>query len=742
MKNIVSLICLFTAFSFPQQFTNWSNYSDMKQVQSVFASQNTFYAASSGGGFSYNFSESIYQKFNKADGLTGIELTSVTEDRYGKIWFGSSTGVIDIVNPDNGAVKSLLDIANSDRVNKNINFLFSEGDTVYAATDFGISLINAGSLVFVDTYFKFGTFSSNIKVKSITKHQGLIYAATESGIAVQKQGAVNLSAPESWDVFPELTPGLSSNANKIVFWDDAITVATEKGISIFSESGWQSLITNLNNTAVLDLVVIDDTLFIMTANSILSFNSGNLTTLFNSQVKLNSFGYSESNGLLAASSAGVKLLSEEIFYVPDGPAANQFPDMTVDSESNFWSASGKDGAGKGVYLFDGQSWGLYNRENYPEINNNDFVSIYSAPDNTIYAGNWGQGFIRIKGDNITRFSVHNTDMVGIPLDPNFLLVTGFGVDSRNNLWVLNGWPADRNVLAMLTPDSTWHYFNVPSAQNRILAFNSNLVVDQYDTKWFSSDDEGRKGLFYFNEVKTYENSEDDFSGYLNFQAGLNSNVVNSVVIDRRGDVWVGTGLGINIISNTGTVLSSNPQLRISSVFSVRQQSINDIAVDPLNQKWVATNQGLVLLNSDGSRLLAALDTKNSPLLSDIIESIAIDEVSGKIYVGTEAGLTVFETPAIRPLESFDELFSFPNPLIITDGSQFLTIDGLIRDCDIKILSVSGKLVSEFSSPGGRVGYWDGKDENGDIVNSGIYIIVAYDKDGNSVATGKVAVLRK
>lgn len=742
MKTIVSLFCFLTAFAFPQQFTNWSNHSDMKQVNALFVSENSLYAASSGGGFSYNFLNDDYQKYNKADGLTGIELTAVGRDKYGKIWFGSSTGVIDVLNPETGSVKSLLDIANSDRVSKNINFLFSEGDTIYVATDFGISLIDASALVFIDTYFKFGTFSSNIKVNSITKNQGLIYVATESGVAIQKAGATNLSAPESWDVFSELAPGLSSNSNKIVFWEDAITVATARGISILTETGWQSFLSNFNNVAVLDLFVNHDSLFIMTENSVFSYSSGNLTSLLTSQVKLNSLGYSASRGLLAASDSGVKGVNETITYVPDGPAANQFPDMTIDPQGNLWSASGINGAGKGVYFFNGENWSLYSKENYPEINQNDFMSIFSAPDNTTYSGNWGQGFIRIRNNEVVRFSVHNTNMVGIPQDPDFLLVTGFGLDTRSNLWILNGWPADRNLLAMLTPDSTWYFFTVDAAQNRILAYNSNLVVDQYDTKWFSSNDEGRKGLFYFNEVKTYDNPDDDFSGYLNTQSGLNSNVINSIVLDRRGDVWVGTGLGINIITNTGTALSSSPQLRISSVFSVRQQTINDIAVDPLNQKWVGTNQGLILLNSDGSRLLAALDTKNSPLLSDVIESVTIDQATGKIFVGTEAGLTIFETPAINPVESFAELFAYPNPLIISDGSQFLTVDGLVRDCDIKILSVSGKLVSEFSSPGGRVGYWDGKDDNGDLVNSGVYIIVAFDKDGNSVATGKVAVLRK
>jgi len=740
MKTIVSLIIIYSSLISPQQFTNWINYTDMKDVKSVFASGNTFVAASTGGGFGYNISDQSYQKFNKADGLTGIELTAVTKDQYGKIWFGSNSGVIDVYDPLTGSIKSIVDIANSDKANKSINQLYASGDTIYAATDFGISLLNAKSFVFIDTYFKFGSLPSNIKVKSITK-TNLIYASTEAGVAIQKPGTVNLSAPESWDVYPQLAPGLSNNANKIVFFEDKLVVASTRGISSFNGSTWQALLPEFN-VNVPDLFVKDNILYIITDNTLYSYSSGNLNTLFSSPAKLNSIAYTEFKGLLIASSAGVLVKDEEEFYFPNGPAANQFPSMIIDPAGNFWSASGKNNAGKGIYKFDGTQWTTYNAQSYPVMINNDFISVYAAPDNTIYAGNWGQGFIRLKGNDMVRFDTNNTNMVGFPGSTSFLLIGGFGVDSRNNLWILNVEAADRNTLAMLTPDSTWYFFTIPAEQNRVLKLHDNLVIDQYDTKWFSSDDEGRRGLFYFNELKTYDNPNDDRSGYINNQNGLNNSTVNSIVVDRRGDVWVGTGLGINIITNTSTVLSSSPQLRFSSVFSVRQQTINAIAVDPLNQKWVGTNQGLILLNSDGSRLLASFDTKNSPLLTDMITSITIDERSGRVFVGSEAGLTVFETPAVRPLEAFEELFIYPNPLLISDGSSFITIDGLVRDCNIKVLSVSGRLVSEFATPGGRVGYWDGRDLTGDLVNSGVYIIVAFDKDGNSVATGKVAVLRK
>ncbi|HED38309.1 MAG TPA: transcriptional regulator, partial [Ignavibacteria bacterium] len=232
-------------------------------------------------------------------------------------------------------------------------------------------------------------------------------------------------------------------------------------------------------------------------------------------------------------------------------------------------------------------------------------------------------------------------------------------------------------------------------------------------------------------------------GYLTTSNGLNSNTINALAVDRRGDIWVGTNLGVNIISNTYTILQSGtPQFRITSVFSLREQIINCIAVDALNRKWVGTNQGLFLVNSDGSSLLATYNTSNSPLLSNQIKSIAIDNNTGKVYVGTGAGLTSFYTAALKPVENFTKLFIYPSPFVLKNGNNHLTIDGLVRNSEIKVLTISGRLIKEFSSPGGRVAYWNGRDKNGNLVNSGIYLIVAYDSNGNNVITGKIAVLHR
>jgi hypothetical protein len=354
---------------------------------------------------------------------------------------------------------------------------------------------------------------------------------------------------------------------------------------------------------------------------------------------------------------------------------------------------------------------------------------------------WGTGFVEIDGDSLTVFNRDNTGMQGIPDNPNFIVVTGFAEDSRNNLWVLNKYPVDRKPLSMRSSDNSWHHFLIPSAPNIALDGYLKIGIDPYDTKWISCAD--RHGLFFFNENKTFEDASDDVSGFLSTIDGINTEDIRDVVVDRRGDVWVATSLGVNVITNTSTVLSSGSAgIDISSIFVLRQQSVNAIVVDPLNQKWIGTNEGLLLVNSDGSRLLNTFTKENSALLSNQIISIAIDENNGIVYVGTDDGLTSFETPFIKPLESFDKLFVFPNPFYLNDRENLLTIDGLIRDSEIKILSISGTLVTQFFSPGGRTAYWDGKDDEGEFVNTGVYLIVAFDQEGNSVVTGKVAVLKE
>jgi len=727
-----------------QQFINWKNYTALKNVQDVTIGTDVFWSAATGGAFQFSSTSNKFTTLHKSDGLQGNSLTSVIVDNSGRTWFGSIEGIIDVYNTSNNGLEVILDIYNSNQINKRINDFASVGDTIIVSTDFGVSLINANSFLFFDTFFKFGTFPSNTRVNNTFK-SGLFYVCTDQGVAIQKPGALNLSAPESWNVY-SLAQGLPSNKTlKAGLFQGELIVSTDKGFSRFANNTWSNFIPDLANININDFQISGDSILIVAQSKIYLYYNQILSELYNSIVPLTKIKYKENFGFVCASTNGTLFLNNALagdFISPNAPPVNQFPSMSVDANSALWSASGKDGRGVGYYTYNGQLWEIFNTANTPELPYNDVYHSWTN-GNSAYLGTWGFGFLEVNGANKKLFNRTNSGMQGIPQNPDFLVITGFGKDSRNNLWVLNYWAVDRNTLSMRTPDSVWYHFTIPAAQNRVLLGHENLAIDPYDTKWFTCADPSRLGLFYLNENKTFEDPSDDRSDYLTTVDGLNTNDIRDVAVDRRGDVWVATSLGVNIITNTSAVpTSGSASLRISSVFTLRQQSVNAIAIDPLNQKWIGTNEGLLLVNSDGSRLITTFTAQNSALLSNIIRSIAIDENKGIVYVGTDEGLTSFETPYIKPLESFEELFVYPNPYKIKSGNNLLTIDGLIRDTDIKILTIDGTLITEFSSPGGRTAYWDGKNDNGELVSTGVYIIVAFDNEGNNIVTGKVAVLRE
>ena len=650
MKNIISLIAalIISITSFPQQQSNWQNYADMKSAKDISTTSTGVWTAAQGGAYFYNTSDSSFKTYSKSAGLNGTELTAIGIDTYSKVWFGSASGLIDVYDPQTNSFRTILDIFNSDKISKKINDITISGDTIYVATDFGISLIDSKNYIFFDTYFKFGSFTSNIKVNNVL-FSDLIYASTESGVVIQKAEATNLSAPESWNVYDQSSGLPAGGASVIGFYNNTLIAGTNSGLYSFNGATWQQYLS-LTGIKIIDLLAIGNTLYILSPSQVYSYDGSNLTEVWTTNSQPVKLGYHQSAGLIVATKLGI--IVNNSFVYPNGPAANQFPNMTVDKDGNLWSASGKDISGVGIYKYDKSEWEIYDVQHYPELFQNGYYSIFCASDNSIYSGNWGQGFARINNNIITRFHSGNTEMVGIPNSLDFIVITGFAEDSKGNIWVLNLNAADSKSLYVFTTDSMYSFRN-PLEQHSGFSEVENLVIDQYGTKWYTMGNEGSIGLFYFNEKSTYDDPSDDVYGYITTNKGLTSNAIYSLAIDRRGDLWVGTSLGVNIITNLNTVLSSsNPQLKITSSFSVRQQTINALAVDPLNQKWLGTNQGLFLLSTDGTQLLATLDSKNSPLLSDQIESIAIDEKSGTVYVGSASGLTSFDTPYIIPAGIF------------------------------------------------------------------------------------------
>ncbi len=733
----VFIVLIFTSMSLlAQQMGSWRNYSDMSSVQYAVCDSQMVWVASEGGAYYFQIDNtSDIHSFTKSNGLSSQSLSALALDKNGKIWLGSNEGIIDIYSPSSNAFDRILDISKTDYINKRINHILPHNNFLYVATDFGLSVVDINTMNIRETAVKFGSLPSGTKVISSCMGKSL-YVATEYGIAILKENSTNLSAPESWTSF--LSSDLSvGKIAKIIEWNDKILAATEKGIIEFKNNNWQSFSTL--REAISDITVFNDELYALENSILYSVTSDKATELLNlSGPEISKIHPINKQCYALSTNDGLYLIKNETTpqrIIPEGPSSNFFIQMDTDKKNNLWISTGKDVFGSGIMKFNGTDWEDLDKSNTPAFKSNAMYSVFVSSDDEKYFGNWGRGFYKFTSDSVYTYDASTTEIRGVDENPDFVVITAIAEDSYGNIWVANSENGEGKPLSVLTSSNHLINYQMPS---NIISPNSgihSLVIDHNNTKWFVAYGEGTPGLYYFNDNNSLENISNDTWGIVTSIS--NSITITSLAVDNRGELWIGTSSGLKYIPNTTKPNS------IQSVYASGQQSISCLIVDPTNRKWVGTHQGLYLYSEDGTDILEHYSTLNSPLPTDDIKSLAINEQTGELFIGTDLGLAIFQTPSVKPKEGFEKITVYPSPFVLNgSNSARVTIDGLIKDSQIKILTLSGKLIKEIESPGGRIAFWDGKDESGKFVSSGVYFIVAYDNEGSEVKTAKIAVIRK
>ncbi|MED5334987.1 MAG: ABC transporter substrate-binding protein, partial [Bacteroidota bacterium] len=172
------------------------------------------------------------------------------------------------------------------------------------------------------------------------------------------------------------------------------------------------------------------------------------------------------------------------------------------------------------------------------------------------------------------------------------------------------------------------------------------------------------------------------------------------------------------------------------------ETVWDIALDGGNRKWVATvNSGVFLLSPDGREQVAHFTAENSPLPSNEVYDVAIDQASGLVYFATPNGVTSFRGTATNFVSELGQssLTIFPNPWR-PEYPPAVTIDGLAFGSEVHSVDAAGRRVRQLDSAGGRV-VWDTLDDEGYPVSEGVYFALAGEADSRSGGSGKMVILR-
>lgn len=404
----------------------------------------------------------------------------------------------------------------------------------------------------------------------------------------------------------------------------------------------------------------------------------------------------------------------------------------------------------------------------------DLLSLSPHPDNPdqLFVSSWGNGLFEINASTANPTVIENylTTDNGLANifndDRKFIRVAATAFDQNNTLWMTNS-SVENAIVAYLPQEDKWQRYSY-GAISRNMGMAPMMAASTGDM-WLSVFRGNAKGLFVWNDNSTPLTQSDDIyrsaipeaedtdnrnQGQLLLWDEEGIEITNSIYAmaeDQNGHIWLGTDKGVVVQYQPYSVFTREKPV-FSRIKIAREdgtsladylldgQIVSSILVDPGNRKWLGTQgAGVYLVSPDGSKQISAFTTDNSPLPSNYINSIAMDEKTGEIFMATGEGVISYKGSATKGNDSYADMYAFPNP-VRPDFSGNITITGLVAQTTVKITDVAGKLVFETTSVGGQA-FWNGRNLWGEAVKSGIYLVFVASEDGSQSAVTKIAIIR-
>jgi ligand-binding sensor domain-containing protein len=755
-KAFLAVLILLVYAHSQQPVGQWKSYTDMKSVRSAVLVGHSIWTATGGGVFVYDTTNGSFSKFTNIDGLSTNDVFTIAYDGTNTIWVGEANGWVNVYDLTTHQWQTIADIANrTESTRKGIQSFSFKGDSVFIVTEFGVSIFRRLRWEFGDTYQNLGLISPEVSCMAL--QQNRIWIGTDKGLTVSLLGS------GIWTTYKSF-PGIASGAvTALALFNDTLIVGTAEGaLYVAQNDNVPKPIPLLTNRSIYDLRVNKNQLYVL-SSSVSNFTVETFASLFDVPETITANSDVQGTCIIPASSPWVATVSKGLahhigsdwkYSYPEGPNSNSFSSLAVDADGVLWCASGEI-ANAGFFRYnpdlpEDHRWKNFSRNQYPLMGrpgwgSDDYYYVSLGVNGSVWVSSWGDGVVEVVGDSVVRkYNYNSTPKLpnAISKDPAFVVTGGVARDNDGKVWIANRNQENGRSLLRLDSDTTGTFFD--NQFNSSWGWFHGIVIDRNNTKWMGTTvpwhmDDG-KGLFFFNEKNIIPGTELT-GGWGNIPSPplLDSKVL-SISLDLDGEIWVGLGLGVVIIHDPLNPL--NPANRSTS-YPLREQVIQSIAVDAVNNKWIGTKEGIFVVNADGTQLLESytVASTNKSLLSNDVRTITIDQKHGIAYFGTEQGLSSISIEAVQTNRSYSNLEIGPNPFILPYHQQ-LIIRNLVANSTIKILTVSGSVVTQFEAQGGGRAFWDGRDKNGGFVSSGIYFIVASAENGSQTVTGKVAVIRK
>ena len=453
---------------------------------------------------------------------------------------------------------------------------------------------------------------------------------------------------------------------------------------------------------------------------------------------------------------------------PGGPAYNYFYYMTCNNGQLMTSGGGwKDGGEYSrpgcVQLLgaDGEWTVIENATPRTGHSFRDATSIAFDPNDRshFFLGTAGTGLYEFRNNEmVTNYTTDNSPLLSA-LSPDkypnaymdYVRIDGLCFDATGHRLWMSCSNKTYPILRLDISDGTWKTYD--NAQlfynNSNLPILRNTFIDKQGCLWLSNDHNVHPCLLRIDPETEQMTRYDNFTN----QDGTDYTIyyIRSIAQDLDGNIWIGTDQGLFFYDEAQQADPSQgfTQWKVArndgsdyADYLMTGINITAVAIDGANRKWIGTiGSGVYLISADNNTQIHHFTSEDSPLISDNIESIAINGETGEVYFGTDQGLCSFMADATTAVNDMtkDDVYAFPNP-VPSGYNGVITVRGLSRDADVKILTIFGRLVAEGRSNGGTF-TWDGRDLSGRRVATGVYMIATAKSDGSKGVVAKIAVVR-
>ncbi len=771
---ILTLACVFSMNVVSQTIGigEWRSHLPYGEVIDVAVAGDMIYAATPNDMFTYNTVDNRVERFGKIKGLSDVGVSKIAYNTHLKSLLIAYTNTnIDLIR-ENGSIVNISDIKDKDILGqKTINNIMFIDQHAYLSCGFGIVILDMAKEEIYDTYY-IGPEGSALNILDMTYNDTSLYAATEHGIYYADVDNPNLADFNQWQkdmslIHPHLKYNLISYFGGKIYTN--YFSAAYKQDTMFSYDGqsWDYFYKD-NTNQHFQMNVVDDYFLLVNRTSVEVFNSNmeldhSIWKPQEQSVVPNAADRDASGNIwLADMYKGlVKTwnngwLGE--FIKPNGPGTTNVFDMDAEGNAVWVAPGGRESDWSKLYIRDGvfsfsdDTWTTINKFNEPALDSvSDLVCTKVDPtnNNIAYVGSWHAGLFKFVDNSLEMvYTDANSSLQRRVANKKQINISGLDFDNANNLWVANTSAPD--ILSVLKPDGSWKSLNLGGSLSGIDV--GKLMIDSESQKWIIMRSGGY--VLVYNDNNTIDDQSDDQVKILNGsanQGGIPGSKVYSFATDHDGEVWIGSDEGVSVIYSPENIFEPGASFDAQQILVPRNDGsgladilleteiVNCITVDGNNQKWIGTERaGVFLLSEDGLQEIHHFTIENSPLISNNITSISIDE-NGEVFIGTAVGIISYRGAATPEPKPGSTAYAYPNP-VREDYTGLIAIKNVAVNASVKITDSYGNLVYETRSEGGQA-TWDGYNFSGQRAVSGVYLVFVANKDGSETMVTKILIIR-